>query len=52
MKVLMRSQIAVIQDRVSIFIGIIKVDAENYMIVNKNHEIDSYGLEFSKILTN
>ncbi len=33
----MRSQIAVLEGKISIFVGIIKVDGDNYMIVNKNH---------------
>lgn len=50
MKVLMRSQIAVIEGKVSIFVGIIKLDSEDCMIVDNLNKIDSYGADFSRIL--
>ena len=40
---LMRSQVTVINESVMIFIGIIKMDDENFMIVNKDDKIDSFG---------
>ncbi len=48
----MRAQIAVIDSKVVIFIGIIKMDDKNFMIVNKKGEIDSFGLDFSKYMSN
>lgn len=39
----MRSQVTVINESVMIFIGIIKMDDENFMIVNKDDKIDSFG---------
>ena len=39
----MRSQVTVINESVMIFIGIIKMDDENFMIVDKNGKIDSFG---------
>lgn len=45
----MRSQIAVIEGKVSIFVGIIKLDSEDCMIVDKFNKIDSYGTDFSRI---
>jgi len=47
----MRAQIAVIDSKVVIFIGIIKMDDKNFMIVNKKGEIDSFGLDFSKYMS-
>lgn len=41
--VLMRAQIAVIEDKVMIFIGLIKMDDQNYMLVSKVGNIDSFG---------
>ena len=35
LKVLMRSQIAIIEGKVSIFVGIIKLDSEDCLIVDK-----------------
>lgn len=46
----MRSQIAVIEGKVSIFVGIIKLDSEDCMIVDRFNKIDSYGTDFSRIL--
>ena len=39
----MRSQVTVINESVMIFIGIIKMDDENFMIVDKDDKIDSFG---------
>jgi hypothetical protein len=39
----MRSQVTVIDDKIVIFIGIIKIDNQNFMIVDKNGKIDSFG---------
>jgi hypothetical protein len=47
----MRAQIAVIDSKVVIFIGIIKMDDKNFMIVNKKGEIDSFGLDFTKYMS-
>lgn len=48
----MRAQIAVIDSKVVIFIGIIKIDDKNFMIVNKKGEVDSFGLDFAKYMSN
>lgn len=45
----MRSQIAIIDDKISVFVGLIKLDSDNYMVLNKKGQIDSYGTEFGKI---
>jgi hypothetical protein len=47
----MRAQIAVIDSKVVIFIGIIKIDDKNFMIVNKKGEVDSFGLDFAKYMS-
>ena len=39
----MRAQVAVVLGKVMIFIGIIKMDDQNYMLVNKQGKIDSFG---------
>lgn len=51
-KVLMRTQIAIIDRQLIIFVGIIKMDDQNCMLVNKNRQVDSYGADFQRILVN
>lgn len=34
-KVLMKSQIAIIEGKIAIFVGLIKLDSDDYMIVDK-----------------
>lgn len=46
----MRAQVTVINDKIIIFIGIIKIDNQNFMIVDKNGKIDSFGQEFAHVL--
>lgn len=48
-KALMRSQIAVIDGKISVFVGLIKTDSDNYMILNRKGQIDSYGNDFGKL---
>lgn len=48
----MRTQIAVVNSQLIIFVGIIKMDDQNCMIVNENQQIDSYGVDFQRILQN
>lgn len=46
----MRTQIAMINSQLIIFVGMIKTDDQNCMLVNKHGQVDSYGADFQKIL--
>ncbi len=41
-----------IGNKIVMLFGIIILDDDNYMLIDKNDQIDSFGLDFSKIMAN
>jgi hypothetical protein len=51
-KAIIKAQLVVMQNKIVMIVGIIMLDVENYMLIDKKNQIDSFGLDFSKIMAN
>lgn len=49
---IIRIHLAIAETELLIFVGIIKKDDQNYMMIDEKRQIDSCGLDFSQILEN